>query len=109
MQIPVVKQINDLLWALHRWEERRWLRRRVGRWERRRAMGRSRFVWRYAIGWGLSMDIFWSLRDYFAEGHFSLAVSIMMIPIGVAFGWWGAAATWAQCERLYERAKRGDQ
>jgi hypothetical protein len=109
MQIPIVKQINDLLWALHRREEQRWLFRNLGRWERRRAMGRSRFVCCYAVVWGFSMSVFLSAWYYFAEGRFSVALSIMMIPLCLFLGWWSGAATWEQNERWYERAMRGDR
>src|SRR5688500_18530164 len=52
MPIPVVKQINDLLWHFHRRGERRWLERKVESWSVERTRGRSRYVRRVAVRWG---------------------------------------------------------
>jgi hypothetical protein len=105
MPLPIVKQINDLAWYLQRRRERRWLNRKVERWERTRALGRARFVWRYVLGWGLSMSLFLIGWHYFTNGYFSSFVTLLMIPLGVALGWWTASAEWAARERLYERSR----
>ena len=107
MPLPVVKQINDLLWYLHRRQERRWLRRKVGWWERKRAAGRTRFVWTYALGWGLSMALFLLGWGYIIEGRFSLAIALMLIALGMVLGWWTGSSAWTDNERLYERAQQG--
>ena len=106
MPLPIVKQVNDLTWYLHRRRERRWLRHNIERWERTRAAGRSRFVWRYAFGWGLSMALFLAGWHYFTDGFFSPFIALIMIPLCVGLGWWTAAGAWAESERLYEQARR---
>ncbi len=77
MPLPIVKQVNDLVWYLQRRREQRWLSRSVGRWERTRTKGRSRFVWRYAFGWGLSMSLFLACWYYFTDGFFSPFVTLL--------------------------------
>jgi hypothetical protein len=109
MYIPVVKELNDLLWYLHRRGERRWLQRRVGWWERKRAMGRTRFVFRVAIIWGLWMSLFMTACDYFDKGKFDVTFTVLMVPFYTAVGLFVGRSAWADNERLYARALRGDR
>ena len=106
MPLPIVKQVNDLVWYFQRRRERRWLRRGVGQWGRERAAGRSRFVWRHALGWGMPVALAWASWHYVTDGYLSPIVTLLSIPVCVALGWWEAAVEWARRERLYEQALR---
>lgn len=108
MSIPVVKQVNDLLWYLHRRRERHWLRHNVGWWRRVRAEGRPRYVRRIAARWGLTQVVIWSAWHYWADRDFSFGFTVLMIPLSLAFGWFVGASAWADNERLYERAQTGN-
>jgi hypothetical protein len=114
MYIPVVKEINDLLWYLHRRNERRWLRHNLSSWARKRAMGRARFVRRTAIYWGLSQIALRMGLDYFREHEFNVLLSLIMLPLSLMFGWFVGTVAWDQNERLYKEAQQdslswGDQ
>jgi hypothetical protein len=102
--IPVVKQLNNLLWYFHRRGERRWLSREVVRWGLTRAAGRSRFVRRRALGWGLSSALAWASWYAITDWRLGLFLALPMIPLCVFLGWWEAVGEWAERERLYEQA-----
>jgi hypothetical protein len=108
MLLPVVKQINTLLWYLHRRQEQHWLQHKVGWWEHKRTAGRARFVWRYALGWGLTMTLVHRSWDYFNKDSFSIGFGLFTMLLFLGFGWFVAASAWTDNERLYERAKQGD-
>jgi hypothetical protein len=106
MMIPGVKQINDLLWRSHRRGERLWLSREVGQWGLTRAPGRSRYVRRRALGWGLSAALAGASLYAASDWRLALLLAVPMIPMCVFLGWWEAAGEWAENERLYERSLR---
>jgi len=109
MPLPVVKQINALLWYLRGRHERRWLSREVEQWGRERAMGRRRYVRRTAVGWGLFLVLSRSAWEYLTEGYFPVALRLLMTPISLAIGWWIGASNWEDNERLYGLARRGGE
>lgn len=104
MRLPVVKQINDILWALHRRDERRWLRDNVGWWERERARGKRHYVWRCALEWGGLMAVFRTGWDYFVRHEFSYAMLPLSILLFAAGGYVVGLAGWAENERRYHKA-----
>src|SRR5687768_11148096 len=106
MPIPVVKQINDLLWHFHRRGERRWLERKVESWSVERTRGRSRYVRRVAVRWGATQwGVMFSL-GYLGSGRASLWFAAAALPLSLAMGWWAGADAWAENERLYEKARQ---
>jgi hypothetical protein len=109
MNIPVIKQINDLLWYLHRRDEQCWLRRRVGWWGRMRAKGKRRYVWRCALLWGGSMAALRAGWDYFVDHNFGVAELPFLILLFVAGGYFVGLGGWAENERRYCKALEHNQ
>jgi hypothetical protein len=54
------------------------------------------------------MALFLEAWRYLTEGRFSFTLILLSIPLWLACGWFVGASSWAQNERLYERAQRGE-
>jgi hypothetical protein len=93
----------NLLRKYPEWEERRWLRRNLEWWERKRAKGRKRFVRGFVLLWGTLMIVGTSLTDYFVDDKFSTGGLIIGIPLYYLGGYFVGVVAWQSNEKRYRK------
>jgi hypothetical protein len=105
-RLPIVKQINDLLWYFHRREERLWPQYQLASWEQERVRGRKRFLWKTAATFGFTMTAGRAVWDYFDKGNFSLFRFLLSAVFFIAGGYLAAVHSWSNNEARYERYRK---
>lgn len=100
-----MRLIKSSLKGIQGWRSRRQLRS-LQRWERIRAEGKGRFVFRTALGYGLAVvgvtDVLNHLFDGGTEPSISLVKLIFFMLVGIFMG----SDAWSSMEAKYQDALR---
>lgn len=86
--------------AYKRWEEKRLLRYDPARWEKVRAKGEKRFIWRMALLFGGVQVLFLTVSDMFRHRFDWISLIIRLAVFGL-FGRWLAIRLWTDGEARY--------